>query len=619
MSAFNITPAILSTGDVRIYEYGIRVDRDCVPALSEQIFKARRLYNTLVASIRDIVETMNAFVIGQAGPDAAALQARNDRLTDELAAARAANDEPAMKRIAEERRPLWHELGDALKGSRKANRGEIQERFLNRIGKRSTCDTYKLRCAAVADGLGWATANATLDAALIAFKKSLARGRAPRFAKGDDKDQDTLTLQFTAAGGVPAAALLAGTHSELDLTTDGCGPRKYGSFRFRLGAGATATAATGTWQYHRPIPAEASIGLARLVRRRVGKDVKWALQPMVKHPLPVPDGIHRQPLVSVHFGWAADIEGRRVAGIGVGADPGLATVLQLPPDVEAGLERSAALQSERDQARDAIVARLKSESWDAALLTPAAGSEEIDPDSAATKVAQAGERLRAIRRLPVHHVALRRLHTLCYALRDADALPLWLEAWRKEDRLRWQSATHIARRARNLRKDFYRTTASRLAQSYSAIVLEPLDLAKAARKVDEGTGEKTEFARKARSGRVVAALYEFESSIRWAAAKHGTALLEMTGGTAQACAHCGGAVAPDDQDSQLLRCGACGAEIDRKRNGAAVAWQAASDNLESLVEDFWRLSIDTKQAAKDKQQEKKTKMAEGRRATRAAE
>ncbi len=617
-----ITPSLPPAGDVLIYEYGARVDADCIPAIGEQIYKARRLYNDLVARIRDIVNEMRDFVLQHAGPDALALQSRIDALTEAFGAARAVNDEDAMKRIATERRALWPELAEIVKAARKAHRTEIQERFLNRIGKRTTCDTYHLRCRAVAGGLGWATANQMLDAALMAFKKSFMRGQAPRFARGDEKDQDTLTLQFTAAGGVPAATLLGGAHSELSLQArNGCGRRKYGSFSFRLGAAAAGACATGTWQYHRPLPEAATIGLARLVRRRVGKDIKWALQLQVKRPATEPvDMEGRKPLVAVHFGWSGDASGRRVAGITDGADPGLARVLQLPIDVEDGIRRAAEIQSTRDEARDGVVAVIKSTEWGEASAPPpvdeAGDPLPLEPGSPAWQRARISEELRGIRRLPAQHVAQRRLHRLGALLRATDQMPGWFDEWRKQDRLAWQAAAHLARRARNLRKDFYRRVAIDLARQYSAIVIEPIDLVKAALKVNEVTGEKTEFVKKARSGRVIAAVYEFESSIRWAAAKTGAALLEITGETVSQCAICGGAAHADESNSQVLHCEQCGAELDRKRNGAAIAWQAAQDDLEGAVADFWALALSSRREHAEKAVEKKTKIADARRRAR---
>jgi hypothetical protein len=590
-----IQPANIPHANILIYEYGARLDGECIHAASDQIFKARRLYNELIAVIRTIVSDMKRFVLEHAGPEAMRCQEEINNLNEEFAAARAANDEAAMKRVAEARREKWRELAALVKETRKALRTEINRDYLSKIGKNSACETYKIRSKAVAEGLGWATANQVLDAAIIAFKKSFARGNAPRFAVGDEKDQDTLTLQFTAAGGVPVDALLGGRHGELAiLPTNGCGRRKYGEFRFRLGAASAGVYATGTWQYHRPLPEGASVGLARLIRRRVGKDYKWAIQIQVKQPSMEQETIEgRKPLVTVHFGWAADIDGRRVAGIAEGADPGQAVILTLPKEVEEGLQRASAIQGERDSARDAIIPRLKE-----IELPVIDDTEAMPPDSLEARIAKASDELKAICRLPAQHVAIKRLHRLCAMLRDTDSLPDWLEEWRKEDRIRWQSATHIARRARNLRKDYYRKTAKDLACRYSTIAIEPLELAEAAIKVDERTGEKTEFSKKARAGRVVAAIYELESAIRWAAAKYGAALLEVKEAeTASYCSICGGNVLVDEDRHQILHCQECGAELDRKQNGAALAWQMVNGDLESLVEQFWikpRLSIGTR-------------------------
>lgn len=593
----------------------MRLDKDCIQAAGDQIIKSRRLYNDLVAAIRGIVTELTAFVLEKSGPDARRCQEEIDTLNAAFAAARAENNEDAMKHVAAARREKWRELAALVKEARTNHRSEIQSLYLSRIGKNSACDTYKIRSKAVADGLGWATANQVLDASLIAFKKSFARGNAPRFAVGEEKIQDALTLQFTMAGGLPVDAILAGKHGEVALLpTNGCGPRKYGEFRFRLGAAKSATDATGTWQYHRPLPEGAHVGLCRLVRRRVGKDYKWAIQLQVKRPTIEHEVLAgRKPLVAVHFGWAANDDGRVVADISDGADPGQAYALKLPLEIEQGLERANAIQSARDSTRDVIVPRLNE------IALPEVDIENIEklsPDSLEARLAKVAEELRAIRRLPVGHVAVRRLHRLCGMLRDVGCLPEWLEAWRKEDRLRWQSATHIARRARNRRKGFYRQTAIDLARQYSTIVLEPLDLAKAAVKIDETTGERTEFTKKARAGRVVAALYELESAIRWAAAKTGSAVLELTGETASRCSTCGGSVVSDETNSQLLHCVQCGADLDRKQNAAAMAWQMANDDLESLIETFWTETIAARRAAEDGQAEKKSKMAEGRRQAR---
>lgn len=600
-----LSPGKQTAGDSVVYEYGVRLDAECTAAAHEQIRLARALYNDLVATTRDIVEQMQTFVLENAEPRARELVARVDELNADFAAARAANDEAAMKQVALTRREAWRELAPLMGATRKALRTELNARFFSRIGKNSSCDTYAVRCKAVTEGLGWATANAVLDSAVQAFQKSIKLGRAPRFAVGSLRTQDSLTLQFTAAGGVSATTLLEGAHKELGVVpTNGCGRRKYGEFRFRLGAAKAKQDATGTWQYHRPIPEGAHIGMARLVRKRIGKDTKWALQLLLRlsEPVNIETG-ERKPLVAVHFGWAMDVTGRRVAAVTDAADPGAARLLQLPYEIETELARAAKIQSERDAARDALVPLIKqievSKKW----------PEELQ------------EEVAKLRKLPAQHIAISRLHRLRYTLREADsqsAVLEWLDAWRLDDRQRWQDAAHIARRARNRRRDFYRVTALDLARRYEAIVIEPLDLAGAAEKIDPQTGERNEFGAKARAGRVVAALYEFESALRWAAVKTDAALLDLVAPTASACAYCGGTVSTDKDDHRQLNCADCGALIERKVNGAACAWQIANAGRDDAVSQYWIERAATINNKNETNALKRERMAAGRRAARAA-
>lgn len=588
-------------GDVLVYEFGARLDPESIPAVSEQITLARRMYNDVVAFIRDTVAEAHAVVLAHAGPEAVSLQAQIDALTESFKAAKAADDEAAMKDIAQRRRQCWADLGAMLKTARKAAKAATAPIFA-RIGKRTTCGTYQIRCAAVSRGLGWATANAVLDSALQAFKKSFMRGQAPRFSVGAEKLQDTLSLQFTAAGGIDVTDLLTGKNAEFTISPpkSGAGRRKYGEFRFRLGPAGDGIYATGTWQYHRPIPDGARIGLARLIRRRIGKDTKWALQLMVKTPEPVRiETGQRAPLAAIHFGWSADIDGRRVAAITDSADPGNARIVRLPEGIEEGLARAAEAQSERDTLRDSIIERVKA-------LDLGSADESLVAEHA------------AIRCLPAQHIAIRRLHRLCHMLRNADRLPDWLDEWRLADRALWQLSAHVARRARNARRDYYRGIAIGLARRYAAIVIEPLDLAEAAIKVNETTGEKTDFTRRARAGRVVAALYEFESAIRWAGAKAQSAVLDLAAPTVSLCAHCGSqAIQADESDHQTLHCADCGAVTDRKINGAAMAWQIASEAREEVVTDYWLQHEAAIRERAAEQAEKRRKLAQGRADARA--
>jgi transposase len=182
--------------------------------------------------------------------------------------------------------------------------------------------------------------------------------------------------------------------------------------------------------------------------------------------------------------------------------------------------------------------------------------------------------------------------------------------------LNWQQQAHGARRARNVRKTFYREIALRLARTYDTIVLEPLDQRKEAQKVNEATGEKSGLTKKTRAGRAVAALYELESAIRWAAVKNECALLELTASTSTYCALCGGEVVVNEKDTQILHCTNCGAALDRKRNGAALAWQEVKNQLDTAVADYWIARNKRITEAREASAEKLRKLREGRKKAR---
>jgi hypothetical protein len=597
-----LTPAALPSSDVRVYEYGVRLDPEAVKHVDDQILKARLLYNDIVAAMRCVHADMQAWVLDRAGDEAKVLHQRVDELSQAFKDARAANDDVAMSRAAEQRLTAWRELVPLLQKARKDHAADLRGMFYSQVGNKVGCITYDLRSKAVEAGLGWATANDILDRALIAWKASMKQGMPPRFARGEEKLQDTLTLQFTQAGGAAAARLLDGSHSELKMTcSKPAAQRVYGELRFRLGPAKADRYATGTWQYHRPVPEGAFATSARLVRKRVASKMKWAVQLVLRLPSVVRHAATPMaPLVAVHFGWAADSEGRRIAGIADAADPGLARLLRLPVSVEDDLRRASEIQGQRDAARDEACPTLKAierESMSEACLA------ELD----------------ALRQLPPSHIAAKRFYRIQGLLRACDMRLSWLDDWVAADRKRWQASVSVARRARLRRRETYRMEAQRLARSYSAVVIEPLDLARAAVAVDPKSGKRSEFAKKVRAGRTVAALFELEREIRNACANYGTPLFEFQGETVQTCAHCGGCnTLTDDEDHREVVCRDCGARTDKKLSGAARAWQLSRPGIEDLILEFHERAAAARDIIKRESAERKQKMAQGRASARLA-
>jgi hypothetical protein len=161
--------------DITVYEYGIRLDKECEPRVWEQIKKSRELYNNIIAAIRAIFDGMNAFVIERAGLEAKALANEINKLSEEdFKAAKAARNEDLLKEIARIRKEKRILLSEMLKKVRTEYKSDIQKQFFSQIGLNSRCITYKLRSDAVAQGLGWGTANAILT--------RLSRPASPRSA-----------------------------------------------------------------------------------------------------------------------------------------------------------------------------------------------------------------------------------------------------------------------------------------------------------------------------------------------------------------------------------------------------------------------------------------------------
>jgi hypothetical protein len=587
-----------------VYEYSVRIDKKCLPALWGQIKKARQLYNDIIAEIRQMFDDMNSFVFSHA--DASAITLVNDieALTERLKEAKSHQDEDAIEEIIKTRREKRVVLFEQLRSVRAKFKSEIKRRFLSRVGNKASCETYQLRCDAVNDGLGWATANQVLAATLQAFSDRIKKGVPPLFARGYEKKQDSLKLQFTQAGGCAVESFLKGEHSGLRLNpVNGYGRRKYGEFSFRLGSASEDNYATGTCYFDRPLPKNATIVSASLVTRRIGKDYRYALQLVTKllNPTqqePVPE--QRERFATIHFGWAKTGVGRHVMAIANQADPGAVRLISLPTSIEEDYLRAREKASARSKLLSEIIKEVKSFTL----------NKDVD-----SKIVEA---LHNLQHLSGIHVSQSRLYQLWNLLHNAEIPFPALDVWRKLDRLLWQDATYIPRRARMRRRDFYRDLASELSKTYRTIVMETIDLKKANTNIGLESGEASDN-RKVRYGQKLAAIHEAIAAIRNACSKSGSIVLELKSDkTVAQCGYCASTnitVAPEDH--QILQCAACGAEVNRKQNGAAVAWQLANQQIDMLTEEAKAFIAEDEIRKRSEAVAKREKMAAARVKARA--
>ena len=294
-------------------------------------------------------------------------------------------------------------------------------------------------------------------------------------------------------------------------------------------------------------------------------------------------------------------QGRRVAVIARSADPAAAETVELPASVENDLNHCAELQGQRAKTRDALLPRLATLVHAKRQLPTAVLAE-----------------LAAIAVLPGNHVAFGRIYRLHQALGEMGLWRDWFDAWVREDRMHWQAAVLLARRARGRRRHFYRCAALQIARDHGAVVMEPLDLRAASKAIDESSGQWGAFSRRARAGRVVVALHEFEQAIRWACARHDTPVFELKGMTAQTCSACGTVgLATAKGATQRVHCVHCGADHDRHANAACCAWRWAHESLDDRLRDYRIRSAAQVEQSKARVEARKLGIAEARRTGRA--
>lgn len=585
---------VLKPGDANslVYQFGVRIAPECKEKLHEQFSLAHKTYNEIVAEIRRIDDEAIAWLQKKAGQTAATLRNRITELSEQFDQLKAKDDREGLKTVAEERRGLWREWYQLMHAARKEHSAELNERFMSHIGERKECHIYQLRCAAVKNGLGWATGNAVLKAAIQAHKKQWPKFKTPNFRSIAEIPRRVLELQFTTPGGVGVKEVLQGGCPEVSISANP-GRRSYGSFTFRTGAGEARADITGTVYFHRPIPENGRIKYARLVEQRIGKDRKHYLQFVVTdlNNSEEPGVGQRKPLVALDFGWYYEDDGRRIAGQADSGNFRTAAILRLPPEIDTIMAQSAKYKSQRDTLRDEIVQELKMHEF------------RNPPDSLA-------EHLKNIKRLPAQHIASSRLARMTLDWRNnaqdyEPTLYKQLEEWRKQDKILWQAESHLSSRARNRRRKFYENLALSLATGYERIVIDTPELAETAKVKDKTTGKHSKLGGVARSGRVKAALYDLQQAIVNAASRYDTKVVKIQGRTSKTCCLCGGKAVVENPADREVQCEKCGEKIDRELNAATVVWLEGMKKATEIDEQF-RLRVQERQETMAKRAARKS-------------
>jgi hypothetical protein len=336
---------------------------------------------------------------------------------------------------------------------------------------------------------------------------------------------------------------------------------RHGELRLRVGTAADGSPVWAGFRldYHRPLPAGASVRWATVHRRARGPHGEWSLCVTVDPPGGA-EGAEEgaaaaaadRPTVAVDVGWRLMDGAIRVAAWRDSL--GRSGELQLSVADVRVLRVHEEVRSERDRAFDVCKIHLKQ--WIAASPVAPEWMREAARTMHAWRKSSRMVRLlrRWERERPERGAA-------------EDAALEAVRAWATGDWARW--ATEEACRARGLRRrrDKYRCFAAQLTRAYATIVVEHFDLrAVAARRPTGDDGAENEVAR---GNRQLASVSELRDCLINAAPRHRSQVVAVDAAdTTRTCPACGLVADRDAAARVRLRC-ACGHEWDQDREGAA--------------------------------------------------
>jgi hypothetical protein len=297
---------------------------------------------------------------------------------------------------------------------------------------------------------------------------------------------------------------------------------------------------------HRPLPPEAQVTWAKVVKERLGGKSRWTLHLTLR----LPDTYRRERCgsgtVALDVGWRKQGETLRVGYWR--DDNGSHGEIKIEEAVLSGLKKVEDLRSIRDKNLDKLrplfVAWLKE-----ANLPPWMVDE--------TKFIG---RWKSTARFAA--LALRWRENRWGG--DEDGYEL-LETWRKRDKHLWLYEVNLRDQVYRRRKDQYRVLAAKFARQYDILVLEAFNKSTVARKkpVEDEKGE----AHQPRSQRFKASSSELCECFTAAFIDRGGRVLkENPAFTTQECYVCGSVEPWDAAPTVWHTCEACGASWDQDHN-----------------------------------------------------
>jgi hypothetical protein len=541
--------------EVRVFRYGLLPPLDWGEDCEAELARQTRLWDQLVEIERAHVEQVHAV----AAADTAAGEAERRRRA--LAAQRLdLIEQRKTRRKAARSKISTPDLDAAITAlSAPLQQATIAAKQSRQNAYAAARDTlrslHQERYAAVkaayhASGLWWGNYNAVIASYERARRACLKTGAELRFRRQGGSGCLTNQIQ----GGMSVAELRFGCRSQARIEEKPA----WTTHKAAVSLTVTGFVRDGirrniTWPMimHRPIPDEMRIKEIVVHRQRVASRWKWhatfvcTREQQTKSP---PNG----PAVAINLGWRSTPQGIRVA-TAIRAAVDQPDYIVLPYErIPAAVDRCGEVAGARAYALNSMLSRLRQVDWRGA---PAELAEMARPVLLAPRVS-AG-----------------RLASLCRFWRErhggwSPELQAELEAWRRTDKLRWETDVHRRLWIRDARTDFYRHEARRLIGTASVVIINKHDMAETARSFD--------LPPPARHQRVVAAPSELRHWLISYAERSGARLVVHTASNSH-CAECGGNLNVKEPADLRWRCPSCGRWLDQDQNYARLMLAALTD------------------------------------------
>jgi hypothetical protein len=523
----------------KVFKYGLLSPLTGGRLVDEAIHLGHVFYNKLIEIERERrtgyrLERANRF------PSLAVLEREIAALTEQIKAIRAEIDvHKIANRTREVLKPLASKVKE-LKAARKVAHAKLvelradcklDEDFAAWSAAHDAVFNEKVKTARNACGVSWGTYNAIAASVRQASNSSVMD---PSFKHWSGEGRIAVQIQ----GGMSVKEMATDTQLQLvmpdfsgELTRGERRRRSRTVVKIRMGSDEARKPIWAEFPavIHRPLPDDARIMGATITRRRLGVYRRWCYELCISCESNKFDNTEpcatQQGLATVNFGWRQFEDGLRVAMVN-NAITGLEEI-RLPATITSRFTKCDDLRSIIDKqfnvARDYLVAWLK--------LHEGSCPEWL---IAGLKFLPQWKQPERLDRAVGNWLGLR-------FAGDEAVLPV-LAAWREKWRHLADWMMRNRRRGLNMRRDFYRTTAARLAKTTSRLVIEAFDVSQVKRlPMPE---EKDAGGPKARHNGTLAAVGELRGFLLQAAAKY----------------HC--AVDFVSAEHNTKRCNVCGKLLD---------------------------------------------------------